>query len=130
MVKTCSRHGEVDHVLEVDKRRGTERWRCRKCRGNRSYRSQRRRKAELIVLLGGQCKICGYNKSIWALDFHHREKSTKSFQISRCLGRSKETLAAEAMKCDLLCRNCHAEIEESEWREYCNGSIHDCESCG
>ena len=117
MVQTCSRHGEVDHVKEIDKRRNAERWRCRKCRAGRSYRAQRRRKAELIELLGGKCKLCGYSKSVWALDFHHRDKSTKSFQISRCLGKAKATLVTEAMKCDLLCRNCHAEVEEAEFND-------------
>jgi hypothetical protein len=29
-----------------------------------------------------------------------------------CSNRSNEVLAAEAAKCDLLCANCHAEVEE------------------
>lgn len=43
------------------------------------------------------------------LDFHHRDPSTKSFNISSGLSNklSLETLMKEIEKCDLLCRNCH-----------------------
>lgn len=76
---------------------------------------QRRRlkvKADLVALFGGKCKRCGYSKSKRALAFHHRDRSMKKFQICgpTVLGWAK--LVAEAEKCDLLCANCHAEVED------------------
>ena len=39
------------------------------------------RKLELIKLKGGKCERCGYDKNIAALEFHHLDPSTKSFQL-------------------------------------------------
>lgn len=40
-----------------------------------------RRKIKLIDLKGGECEICGYNKNIAALEFHHLDSSLKEFQL-------------------------------------------------
>lgn len=43
------------------------------------------------------------------LDFHHRDPTTKSYNIASGVSNkvSFETLMKEIEKCDLLCRNCH-----------------------
>src|SRR5579885_1199790 len=41
---------------------------CSKCR---RVLNDRAIKIFLIMLLGGKCSICGYNKSSFALEFHH-----------------------------------------------------------
>jgi hypothetical protein len=61
---------------------------------------------------GGRCSLCGYERYIGALGFHHLDPAEKRFSISylgasRALGRAR----AEAQKCVLLCANCHAEVE-------------------
>ena len=64
----------------------------------------------LVEYKGGKCVICGYNKTPWALDLHHKNKAKKSFGLSvRGLTRSWERLCKEADKCILLCANCHRE---------------------
>lgn len=65
----------------------------------------------LMSLKGGKCQICGYNKNLSALSFHHRNPAEKSFEIDQraCANRSIEALVKEVNKCDLLCCNCHAE---------------------
>lgn len=70
-----------------------------------------RTKRKLVDLLGGECKHCGYKKSIKALQFHHTNPKKKDFTIS---GKSWsfKRLKKEALKCILLCANCH--IEEHE----------------
>ncbi len=76
---------------------------------------RRRAKRELIRYKGGKCFQCGYNKDCpSAYDFHHRDPKQKDFAIG---GKTKklEKLKEEADKCDLLCRNCHAEIHEREY---------------
>jgi hypothetical protein len=73
----------------------------------------RRRKLKSMVVeyKGGKCMRCGYSKSIWALDLHHLDESTKEFGLSaRGMTRSWEKIKKEADKCILLCANCHREI--------------------
>ena len=41
-----------------------------------------KRKLELIEYKGGKCEICGYNKNLSALEFHHINSKDKSFSIS------------------------------------------------
>lgn len=57
---------------------------------------------------------CGYSKCSRALSFHHRDPSTKKFGIGTAKTLSIETLRVEAAKCDLLCANCHMEVEEEK----------------
>ena len=82
----------------------------RRRKNQQSYRSlkqrRRRRKAELIELFGGRCQDCGYNAAPAALEFHHRDPSTKEFGVGNWHG-SRDRLIEEARKCDLLCATCH-----------------------
>ena len=70
---------------------------------------RKRKKIELVEYKGGSCEICGYNKCIQSLSFHHIDKKTKEFTIS---GKSWsfERLKKEVDKCILICHNCHGEI--------------------
>jgi ribosomal protein L44E len=81
-----------------------------KRRRAKSYRSQKKRrrekKAELVRASGARCAACGYAGAAAALDFHHRDASTKEFLISSFSG-SWEQLVAESNKCDMLCAICH-----------------------
>lgn len=63
---------------------------------------------------GLKCSLCGYNKCISALDFHHKNKDTKDFSISAMRKRSMKRIMEEIKKCILVCKNCHAEIHEKE----------------
>lgn len=70
------------------------------------------KKMFLIHVVNGCCQICGYNKCVDALSFHHLDPLTKLFAISgsRLLSNSLESLISEAEKCALLCHNCHTEV--------------------
>jgi hypothetical protein len=69
-------------------------------------------KAQLVVEAGGRCAVCGYDRHVGALQFHHLEPSEKSFTISHGgIARALEKARVEASKCILLCANCHAEVE-------------------
>lgn len=70
----------------------------------------------MVNYLGGKCMRCGYNKCYRALEFHHRDPSTKEFGIATGEGRSWKRLEPELKKCDLLCSNCHAEVEEENYK--------------
>ena len=57
---------------------------------------------------GGKCEICGYDRCIDALEFHHRDLSNKEFGISaKGYTRSWKKVVEELDKCLLICANCH-----------------------
>ena len=69
---------------------------------------RKEKKVELVNYKGGSCEICGYNKCIEALEFHHLEPNKKDFTISNHSYSSKR-MKEEVDKCILLCSNCHRE---------------------
>lgn len=74
-------------------------------------KARQKRKRELVYIMGGKCVLCGYNKCIAALEFHHIDKSTKTRQLSSGSCYSWEEDVEEVKKCALVCSNCHKEIE-------------------
>jgi len=60
---------------------------------------------------GGKCMICGYDRCLDALDFHHRDPSKKDFGLSaHGITHSWEKIQKEIQKCVLICANCHREV--------------------
>ena len=103
----CSRHGDTDHYLD---KRGY--FRCKRCRTEAVTRRRRKVKEILVNEAGGRCQLCGYDRYIGALEFHHLDPAAKSFGLSiRGLTPAIAVLRVEAQKCVLLCSNCHAEVE-------------------
>lgn len=86
-----------------------------------NYRIARRRnrykqRRELKIKHGGKCSICGYDKCLDALDFHHKDPSNKIESVSHLFYlKSKKSAHQEAEKCILICRNCHAELHADEF---------------
>ena len=72
---------------------------------------KKRLKEYAIGILGGQCIICGYSKSLRALHFHHIDESLKDVEISKL--SSEYDVRQEAKKCILVCSNCHCEIHDN-----------------
>jgi cytochrome c553 len=65
----------------------------------------------LVDEAGGRCAVCGYDRCIINLHFHHVDPSEKSFAMTVAMGKSIATFREEAKKCVLVCANCHGEIE-------------------
>lgn len=72
---------------------------------------RQRTKLRAITHKGGACQICGYNKSVRALQFHHLKPGEKDFNISSA-SKSWQSIKKELDKCILLCSNCHAEVHD------------------
>ena len=105
--RVCRTHGTTEFVLE-----GRGYYRCKRCRQQRVLEWRRRARLLLIAEAGGACLICGYDRCVGALHFHHLDPETKEFGISRRgFTRSIEKMREEAAKCVLLSSNCHAEVE-------------------
>jgi len=104
----CPRHGTSRFVLNA---RGY--YRCKRCRSEAVARRRRKVKAILVQEAGGRCCICGYDRNMRALHFHHVEPELKRHSINaKGVALALEKLRAEARKCVLLCSNCHAEVED------------------
>ena len=102
--RTCSICGK-----EIAKNNGQF---CKSCSGK--YYSAKLKK-QAVEYKGGKCEICGYDKSISALDFHHIDPTEKEFEISRMLKGTFNTIKSELDKCMLLCANCHREIHSTDY---------------
>lgn len=97
---------------------------------------RKRKKQEFVDRLGGKCQICGYDRCISSLTFHHIDSKQKDSTISKLIANSSyEKIEKEIEKCILLCANCHGEIHHSDidfsiklkpiaWFEF------ECQSCG
>jgi predicted HNH restriction endonuclease len=82
------------------------------------YKRKRERirnyKLELLKRFGEKCSVCGYNKCVAALEFHHTEKN-KDVDIKKALQNlSKQKALKEAEKCIILCANCHRETHHRD----------------
>jgi DNA-binding CsgD family transcriptional regulator len=78
----------------------------------------------LLLLAKGEsvCNICGYNKCISSLDFHHVTLGTKEFKLSDIVVNKKYTtiediepfVLDELQKCQVLCANCHQTVHHNK----------------
>lgn len=72
-------------------------------------------KIKMVQAMGGKCNICGYNKCMNALEFHHIDMNMKeiSFGGARANPVAWNKIANELKKCILLCSNCHREVHDN-----------------
>jgi 5-methylcytosine-specific restriction endonuclease McrA len=109
ITKECKKHGLTKYVFVNSE----QKYRCIKCRSEAVQKRRDKTKQILIDYKGGKCEICGYNKCISALEFHHLNPKNKDFAISsKGYTRSIEVNKKEVDKCILVCSNCHREIHE------------------
>jgi transposase len=105
--RECGRHGLATFAIE-----GRGYYRCKRCRSEQVADRRRALKAALVAEAGGRCCVCGYDRCVAALEFHHLDPADKRLGIAAGgLGHSLERLRQEIAKCALLCSNCHAEVE-------------------
>lgn len=106
MEKECNKHGLTEFVLRKDGR-----LRCKKCAVDAVQLRRDRIKEMAVEYKGGCCEICGYDKHIGALEFHHKDPNEKDFGIShKGYTRAWKKVKIELDKCVMLCANCHREV--------------------
>jgi transposase len=111
VARACRRHGATLFVL-----RGDGYYRCAQCTSESVVRRRARVRAIVVVEAGGRCIACGYDRDPAALQLHHLDPATKSFNVSNGDTRSLTRMREEAAKCVLLCAVCHAEVESGSRR--------------
>lgn len=65
----------------------------------------------LVDEAGGCCAVCGYDRCIINLGFHHVDPEEKAFGLSMRTTKALDAYRNEMKKCVLVCANCHGEIE-------------------
>jgi len=104
----------VDRMREnARKRSGTD---PDQYRGKHKLGPTRKQKAKLIVreikIAAKHCHDCRLEiteTTLYRFEFDHRDPMTKRFALSAPQGYSEQTIREEAAKCDVVCRNCHAD---------------------
>ena len=109
--RRCKRHGVTEFAQYRSGRARGFRWVCKRCVGEAVTRRKQKLKRLLVEENGGRCAVCGYDRCIINLTFHHVDPSTRLFPMTMAVGKSIATFRAEAAKCVLVCANCHGEIE-------------------
>jgi DNA-directed RNA polymerase subunit RPC12/RpoP len=82
---------------------------CKRCSAKHLVDARRKKKKHLVKYKGGACQICGYDRCLDALDFHHC-LGEKEQGLSRAVRGKLQAAKAEADKCVLLCNRCHKEV--------------------
>ena len=82
------------------------------CRGE--VIGDRVRRTRAIRSLKTHCEICGYNKWLPCLEFHHVCPDERKFQLSQGGSYSHEAVEEELNKCVVLCCNCHQEVHRGK----------------
>ena len=86
--------------------------RCKPCNLIHNQQREDRRRAELNIIKEAQgCMRCGYNEDGSKLHFHHRDPSTKLFEIGKGIAFSPIRVQEEIDNCDLQCAACHCIVE-------------------
>lgn len=69
-------------------------------------------KQKAVAYKGGKCEICGYDRCLAAMDFHHRNPEEKNGYGTGALKShwTFEKNKEEIDKCILVCVRCHREI--------------------
>lgn len=80
---------------------------CRTCSNavNRSYLERKRE--QIDRLKDRPCSDCGGKFPPVCMDFDHRDRLTKTENVSKLVSRRYELILQEIEKCDLVCANCH-----------------------
>jgi len=77
----------------------------RKERNQQIKENGRKRKRELVSLMGDKCFDCHQQFPDYVYDFHHLNPKEKDFTIAKF--RSISKIKEELKKCVMLCSNCH-----------------------
>ena len=94
-------------------------FKCSKCMKYRKNKKRYDYKQKCVDYKGGKCELCGYDKCIDALDFHHIDPDSKEISIGDSNNRIFENVKSELDKCILLCSNCHREVHSV----FCNTTV-------
>lgn len=109
----CESDLPLDAFYERRNRSGLHTCYCRACLKAQYSERHFAFKQKCVDYKGGKCQVCGYNRCLGAMDFHHLDPSQKDFALASRKNRGDwDTVQKELDKCILVCCRCHREIHE------------------
>lgn len=96
VMRECRRHGMTAFWLE-----GRGYYGCKRCRMERVSARRRKLKRMLVSEAGGRCVICGYDRCVSALHFHHVDPRNKRFHMG--MQGATRAIAALRPRCRSAC---------------------------
>jgi hypothetical protein len=108
IIRECKIHGLTEFYVRTSPKQ--LKYECKICRKSSVRKQAVKQKLQMMKYKGNCCSICGYNKNITALEFHHIDPKTKSFELSYHSAKNWEEIKTELDKCIIVCSNCHKEI--------------------
>jgi hypothetical protein len=132
----CKKDLSIDNFPIVNKKIGKISSKCLECkreydreywnkikaekgvRKNEMSKKNRQSKRKYIIELLKKSKCVDCGNSDWrVLEFDHRDRKTKSFNLASSTEFSIQKIQTEIDKCDIVCANCH-NIRTIEQRGY------------
>lgn len=130
---TCNLEKEDTEFFFRNKKKGIQHHQCKSCKrvlDNKHYKNSSIRRGNIRITAKqivqrnrdfvnrikriAKCTNCGYNKSIYALEFHHTRDKKFNIAILVKSSYSIEVIKKEIRKCIILCANCHRELHNEK----------------
>lgn len=97
---------------------GPHKVRCKSCYSKKIIENTVEAKQRAVDYMGGCCSVCGYDKCIRAIEFHHLDPSLKTENYEkRFKNWGFERQKKELENCIIVCSNCHREIHSNDRRQ-------------
>jgi hypothetical protein len=96
---------DADHFYRLKNTRDGLDTRCKKCD---QRRTASRRVKKIRIHKNQPCMDCGLTLPMCAMSFDHLPGEVKFRDVSQLGSWSKDRIAQEVAKCDVVCLNCHA----------------------
>jgi hypothetical protein len=111
--KSCR---NCDIILTEDNRAaGTHNIYCKPCDSKMVMQKTIDAKQRVVDYMGGCCSVCGYDKCLRAIEFHHLDPDKKSETYNkRFTSWGFERQKKELENCIIVCSNCHREIHSKD----------------
>lgn len=88
---------------------------CSLCHNRQTCQRRRLIKTKWLNAMGGcKCRICGFDNSLAALQFHHVEGKDKNPCQMMYSKHADEIIRSELEKCCVVCSNCHDALHAHE----------------
>ena len=115
----CKAEKPLSEFYKDGRRKDGKQTACKTCSKARSKErvkaglNSTRKKRAYINSLKTPCTNCGESDPV-VIDFHHIDPSTKSFNLSKGMGKTHKAIAEEVKKCCCLCSNCHRRLHAGQ----------------
>jgi hypothetical protein len=88
---------------------------CSVCHNTQTMQRRRAIKTKWLNEMGGcACRICGFDKSLASLQFHHVDGKDQDPAQMMYSKNSDDVIRSELSKCCVLCANCHVSLHAKE----------------